>query len=283
MRCQNCGHRNIRQATMCSNCQSPLKVSPNNTLNRRVDTLTLDRDTSSLNSNVAFEPLNRVLELRPPEPEKRRRPRRPKSITGEIIAQETTHPEPPGFNIFYVITRLCWGILFIGIPFLIFRSFWAALGPFSLILSIVILYYTLRNLNPLNILALVHLLGFFNPFHRREEQLPVRYFRLRTEEGDETVVRIKGHYKSGNCAVGDLVTFCGRWRHGTFFARKGFNQRTGSKILLRRDYSILAFSLTLFFTIWTVILCISFYMPYQNAVKDKLSGLENVEKPHHAK
>ncbi|MDO8126002.1 MAG: hypothetical protein Q6359_02110 [Candidatus Brocadiales bacterium] len=272
MRCQNCGTRNTRTATICERCQQPLEARQNNALDVQSGILTPENDFPGVGLPVPQGSTHN--DDIPPEPNRRtsrravfRRPgRRPKSVSGEIIAQESAYSEPPGFNIFNIVTRLCWGVIFLGIPFIIFQTVWAILGAGTFILSIVILYFILRHLNPLNLLALLHLFSFFNPFHRREEQIPVRYFRLRDEAENEYVIRIKGFYKAGNIGLGDMVTFWGRWRDGVLFTRKGYNDRTRSKVRIRRDYSILAFSLSVAFTLFVVLICVSYYIPHQEAV-----------------
>lgn len=63
--------------------------------------------------------------------------------------------------------------------------------------------------------------------------IPVRDFRLRDEEGQEHLVRLKGELISGNLGVGDEVELEGIDRRGTFSLRRGVNKRTRSEIRVR--------------------------------------------------
>lgn len=64
--------------------------------------------------------------------------------------------------------------------------------------------------------------------------VPVRDFRLRDDQGQEHLVRIKGEIVAGNMNVGDEVEVEGRSRRGTFILRRGRNKRTRSEIRVRR-------------------------------------------------
>jgi hypothetical protein len=65
-------------------------------------------------------------------------------------------------------------------------------------------------------------------------EIPVRDFRLRDDDGQEHLIRIKGELVSGSLGVGDEVEVQGIDRRGTLILRRGTNKRTRSEIQVRR-------------------------------------------------
>jgi hypothetical protein len=66
-----------------------------------------------------------------------------------------------------------------------------------------------------------------------KEQVPVRDIRVRDEEGQEHLVRLRGELVAGNLNVGDEVEVEGFDRRGTLMFRRGRNKRTRAEILVK--------------------------------------------------
>jgi len=65
--------------------------------------------------------------------------------------------------------------------------------------------------------------------------VPVRDVRVLDASGQQFLVRLKGHLKSGNLAVGDEVIAKGWMRRGTLLFRRGFNKRINAAIRVKAE------------------------------------------------
>ena len=64
--------------------------------------------------------------------------------------------------------------------------------------------------------------------------IPTRDVRIRDANGQDHLVRLKGHLQSGSISVGDEVTITGWRRSGTLVAIGGFNRRVNARIVLKQ-------------------------------------------------
>lgn len=67
----------------------------------------------------------------------------------------------------------------------------------------------------------------------KKDDVPVRDIRVRDLSGVEHLVRIRGHFITGNVNVADDVTMEGVDRGGTLMFRRGTNHRTHCEILVK--------------------------------------------------
>jgi hypothetical protein len=125
-----------------------------------------------------------------------------------------------------------------------------------------------KRMTPINIYAMLGIFKFLNPAARNEEQVPVRYLRIRQSNTDaEVMVRMKGTLTGGSICRDDRVTVSGRYREGTLHATDGYNHRTTSSIGLERSYSWIGLVLTVLF--------ILFVMVAVHSTKSHGSGITN--------
>jgi hypothetical protein len=64
--------------------------------------------------------------------------------------------------------------------------------------------------------------------------VPIRDFRLRDSNGNDTLVRMKGQLTSGGVTVGDDVVVEGWERGGMLLFRRGYNNRIRAAIRVKR-------------------------------------------------
>lgn len=162
----------------------------------------------------------------------------PKStVQGLVSISEPFYNEAPDLDPCRIITRILWIILLL-----------------PLIVVGVIVCLLFRRMSPINIYAMLGIFKFLNPASRNEEQVPVRYFRIRQPDTDaEVMVRMKGKLTHGSVGQNDRVTLSGRFRGGTLHATEGYNHRTSSTIGLQQSYSWIGLVLTLIFILFVVV------------------------------
>jgi hypothetical protein len=157
-------------------------------------------------------------------------------LTGDVIFIEQVAGEQPDFDWCRFLARCVWFGVIILIPLVALHLVLVHLGPLSLLLSLFALLILLRFLMPQNLWALVHLIALLNPFNRHNGPgVPVRHLRVRTNDGYEVMVRMKGRPLRGNLMMDDEVTFRGTWRDGVLFSRRAYSHRTASWIEMECD------------------------------------------------
>jgi hypothetical protein len=155
--------------------------------------------------------------------------------------------ERPDFDVCRFLTRTLWLMLLVVSPLIFLHAVLVMLGAVPAILAVVGLLFLARFLSPTNLFTMYHLLALVNPLGRRNEneQVPVRYLRVRGEDGEtEYVVRMKGTLTLSNIMPDDLVSFWGRWRRGVLHARYAFSHRTQAWVELQRSYTWVTLAIT---------------------------------------
>jgi len=168
-------------------------------------------------------------------------------VTVRIMSADPLMHEPPDFDGFRAATRAVWLLLFVGSPILIVYGLFQLAGVLPALLALFVILWSLRFLSPTNLFSLFHLAVMLNPMGRRtNESVPVRYYRVRTMvQGDERIVRVKGHLNLGNILPDDIVTFQGPWRGGVLRAVRAYNHRSEAEVGIQRSFSWVGFGFTL--------------------------------------
>jgi hypothetical protein len=135
-------------------------------------------------------------------------------------------------------------------PFLIFYAILAELhGLMALLIVVAFLFaanFLIRFIMPTNLFALLYMWGALNPLRRGSpERHPVRFYRLRKDDGSELEVRLKGILTAGSFAVDDKVTLWGNWKQGVLFMKRGFNHRTSSWVEIQKNQSWIGLTVAL--------------------------------------
>jgi len=66
------------------------------------------------------------------------------------------------------------------------------------------------------------------------KQVPVRFLRVETMDGQLRIVKMKGDLESGVLHTGDLASFWGYWQNGTLIMQKGYNETTQTFVTLKQ-------------------------------------------------
>lgn len=156
------------------------------------------------------------------------RSRVPPVFVGTAIAAEPVHYERPGFRLPAVLHRLLLLAEFIALPVILLRWWMSYAGAASLLVSALALFLFFRYLMPGNLLSMVWMARLFNP-RRSEDQVPVRYIRLRADDGREVAIRIEGRVTGANMMAGDTLAVWGSLRRGTLNLRRAVNLNTGAE------------------------------------------------------
>ena len=160
-----------------------------------------------------------------------------KTLSGVVIAVEAPYMAKPEINSFVAILKLTMGIILLpALGFLILLVFaWKV----AWVLMFPSIFPTRNNESGGGASFLSNLasqiISFFlmGKLFGKKELVPVRDIRLRSSEGSEHLVRIKGDLITGNINVGDNIKVSGINRKGTLFFRRGINNRTNSEITVR--------------------------------------------------
>lgn len=167
---------------------------------------------------------------------------------GYVIALDGPHLERPDFDWRSALTRFLWLTMLLVSPFLLLGSVLTALGGFSFLIALVGMYFLLRFISPMNMLATMHLFTMLNPMGSRtvEQQVPVRYLRVRDyNNGAEYMARIKGTYETGHIMQEDFVSLWGGRRSGVLEVKSAYNHRTNNWIAIQRSGSWVGLVITL--------------------------------------
>lgn len=65
-------------------------------------------------------------------------------------------------------------------------------------------------------------------------QVPVRYIRVESDDGEVHAVIMRGHIHSGMINLGDRVDFWGTWRGRTLNMTRAYNHTLGTAVVIRR-------------------------------------------------
>lgn len=167
---------------------------------------------------------------------------------GHVIALDGPHMERPDFDWHRALTRFLWLMLLLATPFLLLGGVLTTLGGFSFLVMLAGIYFLLRFISPMNMLAMFHLFTLLNPMGDRapEQQTPVRYLRIRgLRNGAEHMARIKGTFETGHIMQEDLVSLWGSRKSGMLQVHRAYNHRTNTWIAIQRQGSWVGLVLTL--------------------------------------
>lgn len=158
-------------------------------------------------------------------------------VFGEVVSIEHIAAEVPDFDWCRFLTRFVWFGVFVLLPIAAFVIIGTHLGSLSLLLAIFVMWMLVKFLMPQNLWALIHMATVLNPFGRREATVPVRHLRVRTPEGWQVMVRMKGRPLRGSVMQEDDATFLGAWRGGVLFSKRAYVHRTRSWVEMEGAYS----------------------------------------------
>lgn len=150
-------------------------------------------------------------------------------LEGNVISVDPPYDEPPDPD----FAKLCVGILVAITLIPILLAAFIGFIFLALILTFLRLGALLTTLNPLNLLALLAIFGIGR--RAKDQQVPVRNFRLRDADGNEYQIRMKGHLQTGDIIPADKLTIWGKWKDGTLIFKKAYNHRTQSEVKLKQS------------------------------------------------
>ena len=148
------------------------------------------------------------------------------ALLGTVIAAEPPSLEPPDPSLLAMVGR---PLTILTVSILAIYALFALGSPLTFLLFVLAGVALLWILRPWNILALLLFARFRGA--RRETLVPVQYFRVRDDAGQEHLVRRKGHLLSGHIMPGDELALWGRWRHGVLHMQHGLILRTHTHIV----------------------------------------------------
>ena len=159
-------------------------------------------------------------------------------VFGEVVCIEHSAAEHPDFDWCRFFSRLVWFAVFVLLPLAALHIVLTHLGPLSLLLAVFGLWMLVKFLMPQNLWAFIHMASMLNPFgHRSEATIPVRHLRVRTPEGWQVMVRMKGRPLRGSLVQDDEATFMGVWRDGVMFSKRAYVHRTRAWVEMEGAYT----------------------------------------------
>ncbi|MBN2374484.1 zinc ribbon domain-containing protein [bacterium] len=149
-------------------------------------------------------------------------------IEGTVLSIEGPYLEPPDFDILGFFLKLA--LIIFLFPFII--GAFIAYIFLSIVFNILGMSGIMGIFNPMNIFITI---GFFRGFWgapRGREETPVRFFHLQDESGNEYMLRMKGHLRTGSLTVGQQISAWGIWKDGVLHTTRAYNHRTRSSIVV---------------------------------------------------
>lgn len=151
------------------------------------------------------------------------------TLDGRVTQVDATYMSQPDFKVWPLILKLVlWAVAayYFGALILI------ALGVALLVL------WLISKLLPAGLITGVAVQVISFVLTRRlmgpVASIPTRDVRVRDGNGQDHLVRLKGHLQSGSISVGDEVTITGWRRSGTLVATGGFNRRVNARLVLKQ-------------------------------------------------
>lgn len=165
-------------------------------------------------------------------------PGRGREVFGEVVCVEHIAAEHPDFDWCRFLSRVVWFAVFVLLPLAMLHVVLTQLGPLSVLLAVFGLWMLVKFLMPQNLWSFLHVASMLNPLGRSHEAtIPVRHLRIRTPDGWQVMVRMKGRPLKGTLMQDDEATFFGVWRDGVLFSKRAYVHRTRSWIELEGAYT----------------------------------------------
>jgi hypothetical protein len=219
MRCYRCGRQLPDNAHRCPSCGALVIFSADEQELHRV--LTTREGRSLLPGVAQTTPSPRRPLLRLPLSDE------PNAV-GTIISAEAPYHEPSDTRWPTVIHRVLLLAELIGLPIILLRMWLVRAGALSLFVGLTAVFLLFRYLMPVNILSTLGIIRLLNPRGDRSNQVPVRYLRVRSYDGQEQTIRAKGYVRGANLMPGDEIAAWGAIRRGTVHLRHARNLNTGA-------------------------------------------------------
>lgn len=157
------------------------------------------------------------------------------------------------------ISRLIWFLIWILLPFSLFRFLAAFCGVLYATAGVFVLIVIVRLVGPGNLVMLDELIGrIFPPLrpHSPTGMVQVHEFRIEKESKQHVTCIMTGNLRGSLPLINDFVSMEGVYRQGCFFAFQGVNERTSAAISIdpRRSAWILAgsFGVMIFFVLYLI-------------------------------
>ncbi len=235
MRCPECGTNWNDPTPACPGCGATVQstTSPFGRVGGAARDIHDRRDHDVLAPSRAAEPLaervgGRLVDFA----------RGGREVFGEVLCIEHVTAEHPDFDWCRFLARVIWFGVFVLLPLAALHVVLTQLGPLSVLLAVFALWMLVKFLMPQNLWAFIHMASVLNPFGRRHEAtIPVRHLRVRTPEGWQVMVRMKGRPLRGTLMQDDEATFFGDWRDGVLFSKRAFVHGTQSWVELEGAYA----------------------------------------------
>lgn len=232
VRCHNCGARNNETILNCSVCGCQLPGS----IEHEPEMIAVQNEQSSVTvseGNSTRQPFaeptitppphssHRVRTPPPPsQPQQTNQPHlqqsslqfnTPPQLEGIVISIDSEFAELPDTDWLKTIVKIL---------------IWLPLLPALLVLGVIF--------NALRINVFQGLIPFIRGRGQSgNNSVPVQYFRVRDDSGNELQIKRKGYLASGNIQPGDRVAIWGRWVAGTLNLSQAFNLRTNTSVVLQ--------------------------------------------------
>ena len=214
LRCTNCGDRLSERVANCGGCGLPVVIRP-----AFAPAATGENPTS-------------FLDFLDPAPLPQTRPTQPLLLpsggyAGRVLLVEHSGHEREDFRLGHLFARGLLVVIAACSPLLILAAALVVLGPGAVLLAVGGGWLLSRVVSPGAMFG-----AWLALWGRRTEPAgePVLYFRLRTRDDGELMVRAKGRLRQGHIAAGDALTCWGRWQHGVLLLRRAYNHATNSWI-----------------------------------------------------
>ncbi len=160
-------------------------------------------------------------------------------MSGEVLWADAPRQEQRDWNFVQAMTAPLSVLGCLTLPFLLL---FAALAHGQILLVLLIggaLYLVARVFTSRNLMNFLYFKTLFFPSSgsKGTHLVPVQTFRMRTNSGEERVVRMKGELdgaQAGHIGPGDQVTFWGDWKGGTLHAHRAYNHNTHAWTAVQR-------------------------------------------------
>lgn len=154
-------------------------------------------------------------------------------VRGRVLIVQQAANEPMDFDPWRWVAIPTWGLVLLLSPFVAGIVFWQTAGFLAAAVVMLGAFIVLRFIFSDRLIQSWHLAAALNGRHV-VELMPVTMVRLRTADGREVQLRLKGQILGGAVMEGDRIAALGAWRAGVFRVRRVHCERTGAAIVPRQ-------------------------------------------------